>query len=77
MKPLESSFTHFSQTERIDEIDDPLQRCFDNRLAGSRRGKSQNRALPQVLIAALRDRDVELIAYPRLNAFQDSALALE
>ena len=40
-------------------------------------GKAQNRALPQVVIIALRDRDVELIGGPRLDALQNAPLALE
>ena len=77
MITLDGGFADFRQAKRIDKVDDLAQRCFDDRLARSRDCEAQNRALPQLLIAALRDRDVKLIAHARLYAFQDSALALK
>ena len=77
MITLDFGFAEFRQAERVDKIDDLAQRCFDDRLARSRDCEAQNGALPQLLIAALGDRDVKLIAHPRLYAFQDSALTLE
>ena len=68
MKTFHLRITQLSQTLRFDKIDDLSQRRLDHRLMRSRRGKSQNRALPQLMIAALGDRDIEVIANPRLKA---------
>ena len=40
-------------------------------------GEPQHGALPEILIAALRNRNVELIAHPRLDAFDHTAFSLE
>jgi len=68
MKTFHLRITQLGQTLRFDKIDDLSQRRLNHRLMRSRGGKSQNRALPQLLIAALGDRDIEVIANPRLQA---------
>lgn len=68
MKTFHLSIAELSQTLGFNKIDDLSQGRLDYRLMRSRRGKSQNRALPQLLTAALGDRDIELIANPRLKA---------
>lgn len=77
MKAFDLGIAKLSQTEGVDEFNNLVERRFDDRLARPRRDKAQHRALPQLLIATFRHRDVKLIADPRLNTFQNSTFALE
>lgn len=77
MKTFDLGFAELGRAECIDKIDDLAERCFNDRLARSYGGESQYRALPKIMIAALGHGDVELIAHPGLNAFQNAALALQ
>jgi len=75
MKTFHFGVAQLDQTEGLDEIGHPIQRRFHHRLARAGGGKTQNRALPEFLIATLRDRYVELFGNPRLNTLQNPALA--
>jgi hypothetical protein len=77
MKDFDFRIPDFRQAQTIDEIDDLLQGRFDNRPAAADDTETQNGALPEVLIAALRDRDIEVIRDPGLNSFEDPALTLQ
>jgi len=51
----------------VHEVDDPLECALNYRLTAADHPKAQDRTLPQVLSAALGDRDIELVSYPRLD----------
>ena len=77
MKKLARRITDLDEAKAFNEVNHAVQRGLDHGLARPSRGKAQDRALPQVLVIALGNRDIEVIGGPRLDALQNSALALE
>jgi hypothetical protein len=65
------------ESHTIDKIDEILQRRLYHRFAGTDRGEAEHRALPEILMIAFGDGNVELFRDPGLNALDDPALALE
>src|SRR5262245_265840 len=49
VKKLYAALSHFGQAQLIDELDDVVERRFDNRLAGAGNGETEQGALPQLL----------------------------
>src|SRR5258706_13904264 len=68
---------HFGEPEAVDELDDVVERGFDHPTAAADGGEGEQRALPQVLVAAPRGGDVELIGHPRLDALQPPPFSFE
>jgi hypothetical protein len=77
MKPFDFGGAELSRAEVFNEVDDPMQCPFDNRLARSGGGESQHGTLPEILIAALGHRDVEFVTDPSLDTFHHPAFAFE
>jgi len=77
MEDFDFRIPYFGQAETIDKIHDLLQRCLDDGLAAPYGAEAQDRALPEFLISAFRDRNVELIRGSDLNSFENPALALQ
>ena len=77
MKDLDFRVPDFRQAEAIDEVHDFLQGRLDNGPAAADDAEPEDCALPEILIAALGNRDVELIRDPGLNSFEDPALTLQ
>jgi hypothetical protein len=77
MKTFDFGGAELGHAEILNEVDDPMQSPFDDGLARSSRGESQHGTLPEILIAALGHRDVELVAHPRLNTFHHATFAFK
>ena len=77
VKKFDADRADFGQTQLVDKLDDLGQRRFDDRPAGAGDREAEQGALPQVLIAALSDGNIESMRHPRLDSFDDSPFALE
>jgi len=77
MKTFHLGITELGESEGIDEIDNAGQGFLDYRLLRARSDESQNCALPEILVAALGHRNIELTANATLNAFEHTPFALE
>lgn len=77
MIELDFDLTYFRQSHRIHEIDDFLEGRFHNRLARADHAKAKDRALPEVLVPAFRNRDVETVRDLRLNSLEHSSFAFQ
>ena len=69
--------THLRKSQAIDEIDDFLKRGLDNLATATDNAKTQNRALPQILVATFCDGDIKLVGYPRLNSPENPSLSFQ
>src|SRR6185503_12669082 len=63
--------------ELPDEADDLPQAAVDVRFVRTDLADAEERALPEVVVLALGDRDVELVLHARLDGAQHAALALQ
>jgi len=77
MNNFAAGIAHLGEAHAVDEVYHFLQCRLHHRLAAADHGEAQHRALPEILVAAFADRNVEFIRDPRLNALDDAALALE
>jgi hypothetical protein len=77
MNYFAARIAQLGKSDPVDELHDVLQcRLYDSFTAADH-GETQYRALPKILVTALADGNIEVIRYPRLDAFDDAALALE
>jgi len=67
----------FGQTQLIDKLNDLVQARFDDRPASTGDCEAEQGTLPQVLITAFGDGNIESMRHPRLDSFDDSPFALE
>jgi len=75
VKELRSHLAYLGKTHIIYEIDDFVQRRFDNLVTAANDTKTQDRALPQILIPTFCNGDIKPVGYPRLDLPEDSPLA--
>src|SRR5438094_1714852 len=77
VEELEALLAHLGELEPVDEVDDSPQAAVHVRLVRADLAHAEGRALPVIVVGALRDRDVELVLHARLDGPQHAALALE
>src|SRR2546428_12682627 len=77
VEELEALLAHLGELEPVYEVDDSPQAAVHVRLVRADLAHAQGRALPVIVIGALRDRDVELVLHARLDGAQHAALPLE
>jgi hypothetical protein len=77
MIKIELDASHLRESHAVHEIHNFLERCFQDRPAGADRAESQDRALPQILIATFGNGDVEAVGDLRLDSLQHSSLAFQ
>jgi hypothetical protein len=53
--------SHLGESHTVHEVYDFLEHCFQDRLAGADSAKSQDRALPEILISTFGNGDVESV----------------
>jgi len=70
MKNLHVRLPHLHQAEAVDELDDLLESGLHDLRVAADDAEAQERALPKLLAAALRNGDVELVGYPRLDPLE-------
>lgn len=69
--------TDLGKAQVVDKIDDFPERGLDNLAAAADYAKTQNRTLPEVLVATFRNRDIKLVGYPRFNSPEHSSFPFE
>src|SRR5213594_644407 len=77
VEELEALLAHLGELEPVDELDDSPQAAVHVRLVRADLAHAEGRALPVIVVGALRDRDVELVLHARLDGPQHAAFALE
>src|SRR5262249_24595277 len=77
VQELDPLLAELGELEVVDETHHLTQAAIDVRLIGSDLAHAEDRALPEVVVLAFRDRDVELLLHPRLDRPQHAPLALE
>lgn len=77
VKELRFSLTDFSQPQFVDKINDLLKRGLHDGTAAADGAETQDRALPQILVAAFCNGDIELVGDPCLDAPQYSSFSFE
>src|SRR2546427_11867936 len=77
VEELQACLAHLGELEPVDEVDDLPQAAVHVRLVRADLAHAEGRALPVIVVGALRDRDVELVLHARLDGPQHAALALE
>lgn len=77
MQKLNSFFTNFDKMHIVDKSYDRLKRAVNVGLIRADLTDAKLRLLPQVVLGALRNRDIEFIAYAAFDLPEDAALLFQ